>query len=147
MITTTKIEQVIPKKENVCVVHMKPSKYRDITMQDSILFLNTVMVAEVMIEAIESVKNTAFYKQELKSALTRAQKESEKVIKDEMATIWGLDDKALYNGMKEASELLSRIARSHPHTWKLINGFIDAYNDSPDEFLKRNNLTHLNEDE
>lgn len=119
---------------------------RAIDPSDRISLLNVIILSEVLITAIENLKNTAVYNQQLKNRGELFKKECEKTIGYYIPLFWGADDKAFYHLMDEMKILSKRLSSSRPETWNIVNEMIDKYNENPQLFLDRNEITILQKD-
>ena len=105
-----------------------------------ITFLNIIMMSETLMEALEAVKGTHLYRHQLKSKVNLLIPELEKIIENDLAKVWGVDDNAMYHLMCQQKELIHRISTVRPETWNMLNEVLDMYEKTPDEFLARNEL-------
>ncbi len=113
---------------------------REITRDQSINYLNVIMLSEVLLEAVESLKGTPIYKHGLKSKINLLIPELEKVTGNDMQSIWGVDDRSMYHLMEEQKKLTTRLASTRPEIWNMLNELLDMYEEDREAFLERNEI-------
>lgn len=105
-----------------------------------ISFLNMMMMSEALIESIEQIKDTQFYRHDLKAKTKLLLPELERVVEKDLARIWGVDDNAMYHLIEQQKSLIHRLSTTRPEVWSMINELLDMYDQDREGFLERNEI-------
>lgn len=105
----------------------------------SINCLNALLASYELVESLDIVKETNYYKQSLKKKVNALMPELEKY-SEELKTVWGVDDDTLYRLMNDKKKLIKKIATIRPEQKSGLNELLEMFFKTPELVLHRNGI-------
>ena len=114
-------------------------------METYVALLNLLIASEFILSCNDELKHTTAYRHSLKQKLRMLEPELEKIIDNDFALIWGVDDEALYNLQHNFRNFIQQfhIDKFKTHSPELIAGFgalLEQFHQMPELVLHRNGI-------
>lgn len=107
-----------------------------ITEQESIYILNSLLVGYEFLECIDKIKEFKVYRNGLKQKVNLLVPELEKFT-DQIGVLFGIDDAAMFDILEKKKELMKKLATLRPENKSGLNEIIDIYLNEPELTLYR----------
>lgn len=111
----------------------------EVDKSQSVYCLNTLLVAYELLESLDIVKQTNYYKQSLKNKVNLLMPELEKYSED-IKLLWGVDDNTMYQLLNDKKELIKKIASIRPEQKSGLNELLNQFFSTPELVLHRNGI-------
>lgn len=109
---------------------------RQLSQQEAISVLNTLLSSFELIELLDKIKGTTLYKQSLKAKINMLTKELEPLA-NQLQSIWGIDDEAMYSLMAFKTKLLSQITLMRPEEQATVSMVFNMLTENPAEVMEK----------
>ena len=105
-------------------------------MNKQLDYLKVVLLGQLTIEAIDSLRGTTKYRQEVKNVGNRFNKMLEDYVNEDFNTVYNNNEEMTMNVMRNITELINKIATSDIDDLVMIDAVIDKYNENREWFVK-----------
>jgi hypothetical protein len=112
-------------------------------MNKQLDYLKVVLLGQLTIEAIDSLRGTTKYRQEIKNVGNRFNKMLEQYVSEDFNTVYNNNEEMTMNVMRKITELINKIATSDVDDLVMIDAVIDKYNDNKEWFVKHTSADFL----
>jgi hypothetical protein len=106
-------------------------------------YLKSVLLAQLLLEANESLYFTTQYKQTVKNLINRLNKELEQIVFLEYKKVYNTDPEMTTNILRSIENIVSKLQTSTIDELVMINTVIDKYKDNKEWFLEYGNAEFL----
>jgi hypothetical protein len=106
-------------------------------------YLKSVLLAQLLLEANESLYFTTQYKQTIKNLINRLNKELEQIVFLEYKKVYNTDPEMTTNILRSIEDIVSKLQTSTIDELVMINTVIDKYKDNKEWFLEYGNAEFL----
>jgi len=106
-------------------------------------YLKSVILAQLLLEANESLYFTTQYKQTVKNLINRLNKELEQIVFLEYKKVYNTDPEMTTNILRSIEDIVSKLQTSTIDELVMINTVIDKYKDNKEWFLEYANAEFL----
>lgn len=106
-------------------------------------YLKSVLLAQLLLEANESLYFTTQYKQTVKNLINRLNKELEQIVFLEYKKVYNTDPEMTTNILRSIEDIVSKLQTSTIDELVMINTVIDKYKDNKQWFLEYGNAEFL----
>jgi len=106
-------------------------------------YLKSVLLAQLLLEANESLYFTTQYKQTIKNLINRLNKELEQIVFLEYKKVYNTDPEMTTNILRSIEDIVSKLQTSTIDELLMINTVIDKYKDNKEWFLEYGNAEFL----
>jgi len=110
-----------------------------ITEQESIYILNSLLVGYEFLECIDKIKEFKVYRNGLKQKVNLLVPELEKFT-DQIGVLFGIDDAAMFDILEKKKELMKKLATLRPENKSGLNELIDLFFQAPELLIHRNGI-------
>ena len=105
-------------------------------MNKQLDYLKVVLLGQLTIEAIDSLRGTTKYRQEVKNVGNRFNKMLEDYVNEDFNTVYNNNEEMTMNVMRNITELINKIATYDIDDLVMIDAVIDKYNENREWFVK-----------
>jgi hypothetical protein len=105
-------------------------------MNKQLDYLKVVLLGQLTIEAIDSLRGTTKYRQEVKNVGNRFNKMLEDYVNEDFNTVYNNNEEMTMNVMRKINELINKIATSDIDDLVMIDAVIDKYNENREWFVE-----------
>jgi hypothetical protein len=106
-------------------------------------YLKSVLLAQLLLEANESLYFTTQYKQTVKNLINRLNKELEQIVFLEYKKVYNTDPEMTTNILRSIEDIVLKLQTSTIDELVMINTVIDKYKDNKQWFLEYGNAEFL----
>jgi hypothetical protein len=106
-------------------------------------YLKSVLLAQLLLEANESLYFTTQYKQTIKNLINRLNKELEQIVFLEYKKVYNTDPEMTTNILRSIEDIVSKLQTSTIDELVMINTVIDKYKENKEWFLEYGNAEFL----
>jgi hypothetical protein len=106
-------------------------------------YLKSVLLAQLLLEANESLYFTTQYKQTVKNLINRLNKELEQIVFLEYKKVYNTDPEMTTNILRSIEDIVSKLQTSTIDELVMINTVIDKYKENKEWFLEYGNAEFL----
>jgi hypothetical protein len=106
-------------------------------------YLKSVLLAQLLLEANESLYFTTQYKQTVKNLINRLNKELEQIVFLEYKKVYNTDPEMTTNILRSIEDIVTKLQTSTIDELVMINTVIDKYKDNKEWFLQYGNAEFL----
>jgi hypothetical protein len=121
------------------------NEYKEIMKDNPIQleYLKSVLLAQLLLEANESLYFTTQYKQTVKNLINRLNKELEQIVFLEYKKVYNTDPEMTTNILRSIENIVSKLQTSTIDELVMINTVIDKYKENKEWFLEYGNAEFL----
>ena len=112
-------------------------------MNKQLDYLKVVLLGQLTIEAIDSLRGTTKYRQEVKNVGNRFNKMLEEYVNEDFNTVYNNNEEMTMNVMRKITELINKIATSDIDDLVMIDAVIDKYNENKEWFIEHSSADFL----
>ena len=105
-------------------------------MNKQLDYLKVVILGQLTIEAIENLKGTTKYRQDVKFLGNRFVNMLEDYVNEDFNTVYNNNEEMTMNVMRKITELINKIATSDIDDLVMIDAVIDKYNENKEWFIE-----------
>jgi hypothetical protein len=105
-------------------------------MNKQLDYLKVVILGQLTIEAIENLKGTTKYRQDIKFLGNRFVNMLEDYVNEDFNTVYNNNEEMTMNVMRKITELINKIATSDVDDLVMIDAVIDKYNENREWFIE-----------
>ena len=105
-------------------------------MNKQLDYLKVVLIGQLTIEAIDSLRGTTKYRQEVKNVGNRFNKMLEEYVNEDFNTVYNNNEEMTMNVMRKINSLIEKIATSDIDELVMIDAIIDKYKENKDWFVE-----------
>ena len=105
-------------------------------MNKQLDYLKVVILGQLTIEAIENLKGTTKYRQDVKFLGNRFVNMLEEYVNEDFNTVYNNNEEMTMNVMRKITELINKIATSDIDDLVMIDAIIDKYNENKEWFIE-----------
>ena len=105
-------------------------------MNKQLDYLKVVILGQLTIEAIENLKGTTKYRQDIKFLGNRFVNMLEDYVNEDFNTVYNNNEEMTMNVMRKITELINKIATSDIDDLVMIDAVIDKYNENREWFVE-----------
>jgi hypothetical protein len=105
-------------------------------MNKQLDYLKVVILGQLTIEAIENLKGTTKYRQDIKFLGNRFVNMLEDYVNEDFNTVYNNNEEMTMNVMRKITELINKIATSDIDDLVMIDAVIDKYNENKEWFIE-----------
>ena len=105
-------------------------------MNKQLDYLKVVILGQLTIEAIENLKGTTKYRQDVKFLGNRFVNMLEEYVNEDFNTVYNNNEEMTMNVMRKITELINKIATSDIDDLVMIDAVIDKYNENREWFVE-----------
>jgi ABC-type microcin C transport system permease subunit YejB len=105
-------------------------------MNKQLDYLKVVILGQLTIEAIEDLKETTKYRQDVKFLGNRFINMLEKYVNQDFNTVYNNNEEMTMNVMRKITELINKIATSDIDNLVMIDAVIDKYKENKEWFVE-----------
>ena len=105
-------------------------------MNKQLDYLKVVLLGQLTIEAIDSLRGTTKYRQEVKNVGNRFNKMLEYYVNEDFNTVYNNNEEMTMNVMRKITELINKIATSDIDDLVMIDAVIDKYKENREWFVE-----------
>ena len=105
-------------------------------MNKQLDYLKVVLLGQLTIEAIDNLRGTTKYRQEVKNVGNRFNKMLEDYVNEDFNTVYNNNEEMTMNVMRNITELINKIATSDIDDLVMIDAVIDKYNENREWFVE-----------
>jgi hypothetical protein len=106
-------------------------------------YLKSVILAQLLLEANESLYFTTQYKQTVKNLINRLNKELEQIVFLEYKKVYNTDPEMTTNILRSIEDIVLKLQTSTIDELVMINTVIDKYKENKEWFLEYGNAEFL----
>jgi len=104
-------------------------------MNKQLDYLKVVLIGQMLIEAIEDLKGTTKYRQDIKLTGNRLIKMLEGYVNEDFDTVHNNNEEMTMNVMRKMNSLIDKISSSDIDKLVMIDAVIDKYTENEDWFM------------
>jgi hypothetical protein len=121
------------------------NEYKKIMKENPIQleYLKSVLLAQLLLEANESLYFTTQYKQTIKNLIHRLNKELEQIVFLEYKKVYNTDPEMTTNILRSIEDIVTKLQTSTIDELVMINTVIDKYKENKEWFLEYGNAEFL----
>ena len=105
-------------------------------MNKQLDYLKVVILGQLTIEAIEDLKGTTKYRQDIKFLGNRFVNMLEEYVNEDFNTVYNNNEEMTMNVMRKITELINKIATSDIDELVMIDAVIDKYKENREWFVE-----------
>jgi hypothetical protein len=105
-------------------------------MNKQLDYLKVVILGQLTIEAIENLKGTTKYRQDIKFLGNRFVNMLEEYVNEDFNTVYNNNEEMTMNVMRKITELINKITISDIDDLVMIDAVIDKYNENREWFVE-----------
>jgi hypothetical protein len=105
-------------------------------MNKQLDYLKVVILGQLTIEAIENLKGTTKYRQDIKFLGNRFVNMLEDYVNEDFNTVYNNNEEMTMNVMRKITELINKIATSDIDDLVMIDAVIDKYKENREWFVE-----------
>jgi hypothetical protein len=105
-------------------------------MNKQLDYLKVVILGQLTIEAIENLKGTTKYRQDVKFLGNRFVNMLEEYVNEDFNTVYNNNEEMTMNVMRKINELINKIATSDIDDLVMIDAVIDKYKENREWFVE-----------
>ena len=105
-------------------------------MNKQLDYLKVVILGQLTIEAIENLKGTTKYRQDVKFLGNRFVNMLEEYVNEDFNTVYNNNEEMTMNVIRKITELINKIATCDIDDLVMIDAVIDKYNESKEWFIE-----------
>ena len=105
-------------------------------MNKQLEYLKVVLIGQLTIEAIDSLRGTTKYRQEVKNVGNRFNKMLEEYVNEDFNTVYNNNEEMTMNVMRKINSLIEKIATSDIDELVMIDSVIDKYKENKEWFVE-----------
>jgi hypothetical protein len=105
-------------------------------MNKQLDYLKIVILGQLTIEAIENLKGTTKYRQDVKFLGNRFVNMLEEYVNEDFNTVYNNNEEMTMNVMRKITELINKIATCDIDDLVMIDAVIDKYNENKEWFIE-----------
>ena len=106
-------------------------------------YLKAILLSQLLIESMESLKGSKYYKESLKYNINRSIKECEMVFNENYNIIYNNNPEMATNVLNKLEGLINKLSKSTLDELVMIDAVIDKYNDNKEWFLENGQAEFL----
>ena len=139
------IDKWLKENGNPEIEKQVENEYKEIMKDNPIQleYLKSVLLAQLLLEANESLFFTTQYKQTIKNLINRLNKELEQIVFLEYKKVYNTDPEMTTNILRSIEDIVSKLQTSTIDELVMINTVIDKYKDNKEWFLEYGNAEFL----
>ena len=103
---------------------------------EQITYLKSVVLAQLLLEANESLMNTTVYKQSLKQQINRMNNILEPIVREEFDGIYKSDPEMTTNILNKIESIVSKICSYQLEELVILDAVVDKYENNKEWFLE-----------
>ena len=104
--------------------------------KESIAYLKTVLLSQLLLEANEEIVATNRYKQNLKQQINRTNSILEPIVREEFDSVYKTDPEMTTNILNKIESLVDKISSYQIEELVMLESIIDKYENNKEWFLK-----------
>lgn len=104
--------------------------------KESIAYLKTVLLSQLLLEANEEIVATNRYKQSLKQQINRTNNILEPIVREEFDSVYKTDPEMTTNILNKIESLVDKIASYQIEELVMLESIVDKYENNKEWFLK-----------
>lgn len=108
--------------------HNKPSSM----IKNEYKYVTALITCTLLLELMDELQRTPYYKHLLKMKGTMFLKELEKVVDDDLPIICGKSDNEMLSLMRDQQEMMNIIANMNPNHYPILNAMLKLYQKQPE---------------
>ena len=105
-------------------------------MNKQLDYLKVVLIGQLTIEAIDSLRGTTKYRQEVKNVGNRFNKMLEQYVNEDFNNVYNNNEEMTMNVMRKINSLIEKIATSDIDELVMIDAVIDKYKENKEWFVE-----------
>ena len=113
---------------------------REIKTTPEYIYLTTLLTSYLLMQCLDNLKGTPYYKQQLKLKTNTLYRELEDVMKRDMPEIFGVQDENLYLLMDYVKEGIQDMAIVRPEEIGIRNEIMAMFRETPEKVLDALNI-------
>jgi prephenate dehydrogenase len=106
-------------------------------------YLKSVLLAQLLLEANESLIFTTQYKQTIKNLINRLNKELEQVVFEEYTKVYKTDPEMTTNILRSIESIITKLQTSTIDEIVMIDAVVDKYKENKEWFMENGNAEFL----
>ena len=103
---------------------------------EQIIYLKSVVLSQLLLEANESLMNTTVYKQNLKQQINRMNNILEPIVREEFDGIYKSDPEMTTNILNKIESIVTKICSYQLEELVILDAVVDKYEDNKEWFLE-----------
>jgi hypothetical protein len=139
------IDKWLKENGNPEIEKQVENEYKEIMKDNPIQleYLKSVLLAQLLLEANESLFFTTQYKQTIKNLINRLNKELEQIVFLEYKKVYNTDPEMTTNILRSIEDIVLKLQTSTIDELVMINTVIDKYKENKEWFLEYGNAEFL----
>jgi prephenate dehydrogenase len=106
-------------------------------------YLKSVLLAQLLLEANESLIFTTQYKQTIKNLINRLNKELEQVVFEEYTKVYKTDPEMTTNILRSIESIITKLQTSTIDEIVMIDAVVEKYKENKEWFMENGNAEFL----
>jgi prephenate dehydrogenase len=106
-------------------------------------YLKSVLLAQLLLEANESLIFTTQYRQTIKNLINRLNKELEQVVFEEYTKVYKTDPEMTTNILRSIESIITKLQTSTIDEIVMIDAVVDKYKENKEWFMENGNAEFL----
>jgi prephenate dehydrogenase len=106
-------------------------------------YLKSVLLAQLLLEANESLIFTTQYRQTIKNLINRLNKELEQVVFEEYTKVYKTDPEMTTNILRSIESIITKLQTSTIDDIVMIDAVVDKYKENKEWFMENGNAEFL----
>jgi prephenate dehydrogenase len=106
-------------------------------------YLKSVLLAQLLLEANESLIFTTQYRQTIKNLINRLNKELEQVVFEEYTKVYKTDPEMTTNILRSIENVITKLQTSTIDEIVMIDAVVDKYKENKEWFMENGNAEFL----
>jgi len=106
-------------------------------------YLKSVLLAQLLLEANESLIFTTQYRQTIKNLINRLNKELEQVVFEEYTKVYKTDPEMTTNILRSIESVITKLQTSTIDEIVMIDAVVDKYKENKEWFMENGNAEFL----
>lgn len=106
-------------------------------------YLKSVLLAQLLLEANESLIFTTQYKQTIKNLINRLNKELEQIVFEEYTKVYKTDPEMTTNILRSIESIITKLQTSTIDEIVMIDAVVDKYKENKEWFMENGNAEFL----
>jgi prephenate dehydrogenase len=106
-------------------------------------YLKSVLLAQLLLEANESLIFTTQYRQTIKNLINRLNKELEQVVFEEYTKVYKTDPEMTTNILRSIESIITKLQTSTIDEIIMIDAVVDKYKENKEWFMENGNAEFL----
>jgi hypothetical protein len=106
-------------------------------------YLKSVLLAQLLLEANESLIFTTQYRQTIKNLINRLNKELEQVVFEEYTKVYKTDPEMTINILRSIESIITKLQTSTIDEIVMIDAVVDKYKENKEWFMENGNAEFL----